>query len=57
MDFEYESKIKIFHSLPCLNDRNDQHEELQGLLSKLGFVRGQKTADGDKKSIFNIFKT
>lgn len=59
MDFEYEARMKVFHNIPCLDDRKDNHEELNSLLSKLGFVRGTSSSsgeNGEKKSIFSIFK-
>ncbi|MFA5602898.1 MAG: hypothetical protein WDA21_04155 [Bacilli bacterium] len=58
MDFEYEARMKIFHNVPCLDDRDDSHEELASLLSKLGFVRGTKAQGekSEKKSLFSIFK-
>jgi len=58
MDFEYEARMKIFHNIPCLDDRDDNHEELAALLSKLGFVRGVSSQGekSEKKSIFSIFK-
>lgn len=36
-DFEYESKIKVFANIPPLNDRNQNLEEINQLLRKLGF--------------------
>lgn len=36
-DFEYETKSKIFFNLPPVNDRNVDLEEINQLLSKLGF--------------------
>jgi len=58
MDFEYEAKMKVFHNIPCLDDRKDVHEQLNSLLSKLGFVRGVQgqSESSEKKSIFSIFK-
>ncbi len=59
MDFEYEARMKVFHNIPCLDDRKDNHEELNSLLSKLGFVRGissNTSENSEKKSIFSIFK-
>ena len=36
-DFEYETKSKIFFNLPPLNDRNVDLDEINQLLSKLGY--------------------
>lgn len=36
-DFEYETKIKVFDNLPPMNDRNRDLEEVNQLLSRLGF--------------------
>ena len=35
--FEYEARIKVFYSLPPLNDRSKNIDELKPLLKKLGF--------------------
>lgn len=36
-DFEYETKLKIFDNLPPMNDRNRNLEEVNQLLTRLGF--------------------
>ena len=36
-DFEYETKTKVFANLPPMNDRNENLEEINNLLRKLGF--------------------
>lgn len=36
-DFEYETKLKIFDNLPPMNDRNRNLQEVNELLSRLGF--------------------
>ena len=41
IDFEYESKIKVYYNLPPLNDRAVNNQVLIGFLLKLGFVRLQ----------------
>ena len=38
-NFEYESKLKVFYNLPPLNERSNNIEEIQNLLSKLGFSK------------------
>lgn len=41
IDFEYESRIKVYYNLPPLDDRSTNNQVLIGLLLKLGFVRLQ----------------
>ena len=36
-DFEHESKCKVFMDIPCLNDRNENLNEINEMLIKLGF--------------------
>ena len=57
-DFEFESKSKVFFNIPYLDDKLDNHKELQELLAKLGFVRFEETSENEGKSnkLFNIFK-
>ena len=40
-NFEYEAKIKVFHNLVPLNERNKKIPELNQLLVKLGFNKQQ----------------
>ena len=40
-NFEYEAKIKVFHNLVPLNERNKRLPELNQLLVKLGFSKQQ----------------
>ena len=37
-DFEKETGLKVFYNLPPLNDRNQNNEEVNDLLRKLGFM-------------------
>lgn len=57
LDFEYESKIKIFFNIPPLDDRKIDHVIVNSFLQKLGFIR-QEVETGEKKSkllgLFNI---
>ncbi len=41
IDFEYESKIKVYYNLPPLNDRAVNNQVLIAFLLKLGFVKLQ----------------
>lgn len=47
-EFEMESGIKIFHSIPPLNDRKE-NEELNGFLVKIGFLKQRVNAEPEKK--------
>lgn len=38
-EFEYESKVKIFYSIPALNERVNNQPELVELLHKLGYMK------------------
>ena len=57
LDFEYESKIKIFYNMPPLNEREANIQVLNSFLTKAGFTR-QAGGEQEKKSkllgIFNI---
>ena len=57
LDFEYESKLKIFFNMPPLDEREKQIQILNVFLSKLGFER-QATGEIEKKNkllgIFNL---
>lgn len=54
-DFEYETKTKIFYSLPPLYDQENANSELDGLLVKLGFVRQNSGGTTEKKGLFGKF--
>lgn len=55
-DFEYESKSKIYSSLPPLNDRG-KNKELEELLVKLGLIKGSNDGNHDHGGgLFDIFK-
>lgn len=58
LDFEYESKSKIFYNVPPLDERISGHTLLDDLLSKVGFSRQDKSkSSGDDKSkVFGLFK-
>ena len=38
-EFEYETKLKVFYSIPPINDRNQTFPELVEFLHKLGFMK------------------
>lgn len=58
-DFEYESRSKVFFNIPYLDDKLDNHKELEELLIKLGFVRFEESNETETKNskLFNIFKS
>ncbi|MGE5455832.1 MAG: hypothetical protein ACM3O4_01825 [Ignavibacteriales bacterium] len=37
MDFEYESRLKVFYNLPPLDEREKKSEDVENFLNKLGF--------------------
>ncbi len=57
LDFEYESKLKIFFNMPPLDERQTDIHVLNSFLTRLGFDR-QKTEEMEKKNrilgLFNI---
>jgi len=57
LDFEYESRLKIFFNMPPLNEREKDIHILDVFLTKLGFNR-QKSQETEKKNkllgLFNI---
>lgn len=56
LDFEYESKSKVFYNVPPLDDRKHDHSILDGLLTKLGFIRQKVDEKEEKNTIFGLFK-
>lgn len=55
MDFEYESRLKVFYNLPPLDERSKNIQVLDDFLVKLGFT-ALRTEDGDKKGkLFGLF--
>ena len=56
LDFEYESRLKIFFNLPPLDDREKDIYILNSLLSKMGFSKQIDTeGENKKKSILGLF--
>ena len=56
-DFEYETGLTVFATIPPLNDQSDQNIALDKFFSKLGFYKQDSSeGDGDKKGIMGIFK-
>ncbi len=54
-DFESESNSKVYFNIPYLDDKLDNHYELEALLQKLGFSSNISSNDKGGK-LFNIFK-
>jgi len=56
LDFEYETHTKTFYNLVPLYDQENKNSCLDGLLSKLGFVRLSDSTSEEKKGLFDVFK-
>ena len=56
-EFEYESRCKIFESIPPLNDKNEKNFEINKLLNRMGFDK-MLSNDPNKKvpKLFGIVK-
>ncbi len=54
-DFESESNSKVYYNIPYLDDKLDNHVELEYLLQKLGLLNDENNHDKGGK-LFNIFK-
>lgn len=56
LDFEYESKNKVFYNMPPLDEREKDIFALNAFLVRLGFVKQQTSEEQVKKNkIFGIF--
>lgn len=56
-DFEFETKLKVFANLPCLNDRDDFHNEVSELLISLGLDKIKtNNKDESKNKLLGMFK-
>lgn len=55
-DFEYESKSEIYYNIPPLDDKENKHEILEGLFSKMGLTNMQKEEVKDENKILGLFK-
>lgn len=56
-EFEYESRCKVFESIPPLNDKNEKNVEINKLLYRMGFDK-MMPSDYNKKptKLFGIIK-
>lgn len=55
VDFEYESKSKVFYNIPPLDDKKKKHEILEGLLVKMG-LSNEQVKENDKGKVLGLFK-
>ena len=56
-DFEYETGLKVFYSIPPLNDQSADNEALDKFLVKLGFYKQDVSGQVDgKKGLKGLFK-
>lgn len=55
LDFESESKLKIFYNLPPLDERELNNGTLNAFLTKLGFVYSENGEVDRRKKILGIF--
>jgi len=56
LDFEYETKIKVFYNIPPLDERKNNNTILDIFLTKLGFVRQKIDEKDQKNKFFGLFK-
>ena len=57
-DYEYETKSNVYYNLPALNERSSYNEEIDGLLSKMGFIRQGSSVEENsgKNKLLGMFK-
>lgn len=55
MDFEYESKSKVYYNIPPLDDKKSKHQALENLLVKLGLSKEEIKEESNNK-ILGLFK-
>ena len=55
LDFEYESRLKVFYNIPPLNDRDVDVIALNKFLVKLGFQKQQGEDSEKKNKILGLF--
>ena len=58
-NFEVEANIKVYYTIPPLNDKEDCSSIFLPLLEKLGYVKAvvKEEDNSKKKSIFDLFKS
>lgn len=50
LDFEYESRLKVFYNVPPLNERDKDIYAIDAFLSKLGFIKQNSGEEQTKKN-------
>ena len=55
LDFEYESRMKIFYNIPALDEREKDIYALKGFLNKLGFKNNQSEETQKKNKLLGLF--
>lgn len=55
MDFEYESKSKVYYNIPPLDDKKSKHQVLENLLVKMGLSQEEIKEESNNK-ILGLFK-
>lgn len=55
LDFEYESKLKIFYNLPPLDERQKDIYALKSFLHKIGFRNDSEEETVEKKKLWGLF--
>lgn len=56
-DFEFESQSKIFYNIPPLDERIHEHNLLDDLLSRVGFVKqGKEYSNSSNNKVLGLFK-
>ncbi len=54
LDFEYESRLKMFYNLPPLDDREKDIRVLNAMLAKMGFPKQDPSVATKKKGLFGF---
>jgi hypothetical protein len=55
LDFEYESRMKIFYNMPALDEREKDIFALKGFLNKIGFKNNQSEETQKKNKLLGLF--
>lgn len=55
LDFEYESRIKVFYNMPPLDEREKNIHALNAFLSRLGFAKQNSEEQEKKNKILGLF--
>jgi len=55
LDFEYESRLKVFYNIQPLDDREQEIMALNSFLDKLGFIKQQPMGTQKKNKLLGLF--